>query len=140
MRSMLSHSFSVHTNAFDTDVSLSRYVDGWGRPGDTALVAIEGGHRVGVGWYRLFRRSAPGHGFVDDQTPELIVGVVPSRRSGGIAQLLLGELLERARLDAYRSVSVSLERDQPDVDLYAATGFDQVAASPLAVTLQYVFS
>ena len=47
------------------------YVKGWGRVGDTALIAIEDGFPVGAAWYRLFRRELPGYGFVDEETPEL---------------------------------------------------------------------
>ena len=48
--------------AFDTDVSISHYVDGWGRKGDAALVAMEGGHPVGAAWYRLFPSLTPATG------------------------------------------------------------------------------
>ena len=47
------------------------YVKGWGRPGDTALIAVEDAFPVGAAWYRLFRRDQPGYGFVDEETPEL---------------------------------------------------------------------
>ena len=45
----------------------SRYVRGWGRPGDTAVIALEGGFPVGAAWYRLFPASEPGYGFVDER-------------------------------------------------------------------------
>ena len=44
------------------------------------LIAMEGGNRLGAAWLRLFPASAPGYGFVDEQTPELTISVVPSRR------------------------------------------------------------
>ena len=105
----MAHAYNWHVNRFDTDVPIGRYVDGWGRPGDTALLAIEGGHRIGAGWFRLFRAAAPGYGFVDDATPELTIVVVPSRQGQGIGQLLLAGLIERAQADAYRGLSVSVE-------------------------------
>ena len=37
-----------------------RYVDGWGRAGDRALVAIDDFHPVGAAWYRLFSEAEPG--------------------------------------------------------------------------------
>jgi GNAT superfamily N-acetyltransferase len=108
---------------FDTEVPIGRYVDGWGRPGDTALLAIEGGHRVGAGWFRLFRESAPGYGFVDESTPEVTVVVVPSRQGEGIGQLLLAGLVERAQADAYRGLSVSVENKSDEIAAYEAAGF-----------------
>ena len=140
MRSMLTHAYNWHVNRLDTDIPLSAYVDGWGRKGDTALIAIEEGHRLGAGWFRLFRESAPGYGFVDDSTPEVTVVVVPSRQGQGIGQLLLAGLVERAQVDAYRALSVSVEKSGAEVEAYAAAGFEQVAESGYAVTMRRVLA
>ena len=59
---------------------VARYVKGWGKPGDTALIAVDDGFPVGAAWYRLFTRDHPGYGFVDEETPELAIAVVPNRR------------------------------------------------------------
>ena len=37
---------------------VSRYVEGWGRPGDRALILIEGFQPVAAAWYRLFTSDA----------------------------------------------------------------------------------
>jgi GNAT superfamily N-acetyltransferase len=136
MRSLLTHAYNWHVNRLDADVPIGRYVDGWGRPGDTALIAIEGGHRVGAAWFRLFRRSAPGYGFVDDQTPEVTVVVVPSRQGQGIGKLLLHGLIDRARDDAYRALSVSVERGAADVAAFEGEGFERVGETDHAVILR----
>jgi ribosomal protein S18 acetylase RimI-like enzyme len=104
------------------------YVKGWGRPGDTALIAIDEGFPVGAAWYRLFRRDQPGYGFVDEETPELAIAVVPSRRGRGIGDALLKELYERAKQDGYKAVSLSAERDnEPLVRYYEHKhGFERV--------------
>jgi hypothetical protein len=49
--------------------------DGWGRAGDTALVAEEERRPVGVVWYRFFTEAEHGEGFVDEDTPELATAV-----------------------------------------------------------------
>jgi len=85
------------------------YVKGWGRPGDTALIAVEDGFPVGAAWYRLFRSDQPGYGFVDEETPELAIAVVPSRRGRGIGDALLEALFERARAEGYHALSLSVE-------------------------------
>jgi GNAT superfamily N-acetyltransferase len=136
MRSMLTHAYNWHVNVFDTEVPIGRYVDGWGRAGDAALIAVEGGHRVGAGWFRLFRESAPAYGFVDEHTPELTVAVVPSRQGEGIGQQLLRGLLERARADAYLAVSVSVEKNHPEVAFYEAEGFEHIGEAAHAVVLR----
>jgi ribosomal protein S18 acetylase RimI-like enzyme len=104
------------------------YVKGWGRPGDTALIAIDDGFPVGAAWYRLFRRDQPGYGFVDEETPELAIAVVPSRRGLGIGDALLKELYKRAKEDGYDAVSLSAERDNaPLVSYYENKhGFERV--------------
>ena len=135
MRSMLTHAYNWHVNVFDTDVPIGRYVDGWGRSGDSALIAMDGGHRVGAGWIRLFRAAAPGYGFIDENTPELTVAVVPSRQGEGIGLQLLNGLLDRARADAYRAVSVSVEKVDPDLPHYEQAGFEHVDETAHAVTL-----
>jgi GNAT superfamily N-acetyltransferase len=137
MRSLLTHAYNWHVNVLETEVPIARYVAGWGRPGDTALLAIEAGHRVGAGWFRLFREAAPGYGFVDEQTPEVTVVVVPSRQGEGIGQLLLAGLVERAEADAYRALSVSIE--EKEIGDYEAAGFEQVAQSGHGVTMRRQF-
>lgn len=138
MRSMLTHAYNWHVNVFDTDVPIGRYVDGWGRPGDTVLIAMDGGHRVGAGWIRIFRETAPGYGFIDESTPELTVAVVPTRQGEGIGLELLRGLLDRARADAYRAVSVSVEKNHPEVAFFEGEGFEQVGETTHAVVLRRV--
>ena len=67
----------------------SRYVRGWGRPGDTAVVALEGGFAVGAAWYRALRRGRAGLRLRRRATPELAIAVVPSKRGHGIGEQLL---------------------------------------------------
>ncbi len=98
---------------------VSLYVKGWGRPGDTALIAVEDGFPVGAAWYRLFRRELPGYGFVDEETPELAIAVVPSRRGRGIGDALLNALYERAKTAGHQAVSLAAERgNEPLVSYY----------------------
>jgi len=136
LRSLLAHAYGWHVNRADSDVSISRYVDAWGRPGDAALVAMDEGHSVGASWYRLLSEDAPGFGFVDDRTPELTVVVVPTRQGEGIGEQLLDELIVRAELEGYPAISVSVARDdQTEVAIYESRGFLPVAETGNAVTL-----
>ena len=126
MRSMLAHAYGWHVNALDAEIPLTRYVDNWGRAGDVALVATETGHRVGAAWFRSFRAAEPGYGFVDEETPELTISVVPSRRKHGVGQELLDALLAKAREQGHTAVSLSVERDSPAVKFYERNGFEHV--------------
>lgn len=126
MRSMLAHAYAWRVNAFEADIPLSRYVDNWGRPGDLAVIAHETGNRVGAAWLRVFRQSEPGYGFVDENTPELSIAVVPSRRRHGLGQELMDALLAGARAAGHGAVSLSVEADSAAVGFYERNGFTHV--------------
>ncbi len=112
------------------------YVKGWGRAGDTALIAIDEGFPVGAAWYRLFKRDQPAYGFVDEETPELAIAVVPSRRGRGLGDALINALCTRALADGYRRLSLSVEREnEPLVDFYERQGFTRVREDGDSVTM-----
>jgi len=129
MRSMLAHAYAWRVNALDADIPLTRYVDNWGREGDLSLVAHETGNRVGAAWFRLFTADEPGYGFVDEQTPELSISVVPSRRRHGVGQELLDALLGKAKAVGHSAVSLSVEKDSPAVAFYERNGFEPAGES-----------
>ena len=62
---------------------------------------MEAGHSVGAAWYRLFTSLNPGYGFVDGDTPELTLVVVPTKQGQGIGKQLLDAVLERAKLEGF---------------------------------------
>jgi ribosomal protein S18 acetylase RimI-like enzyme len=122
MRSMLAHAYGWRVNALEAEIPLTRYVDNWGRAGDLALIAHETGNRVGAAWLRRFRESDAGYGFVDEETPELSIAVVPSRRRHGVGQELLDALLAKAGAEGYAAVSLSVEKDSRAVAFYERNG------------------
>lgn len=127
LRDMLRHAYYWRwADPELADLPLARYVEGWGRPGDAALVAVEGFQPVGAAWYRLFSAAEPGYGFLDEETPELTIAVVPSRRGRGYGNELLTALLQRAREEGYRRISLSVEPDNPALALYERHGFRKV--------------
>jgi GNAT superfamily N-acetyltransferase len=134
LRDMLRHAYA--NASLVGDLPVSRYVDRWGRPGDTAVVGLEGATPVGAAWFRFYRADEPGFGFVDEQTPELSIAVVPSRRHHGYGSTLLKELLTRAREAGCRSISLSVDRDNPAIGLYRRFGFEEVASSDNNVTMR----
>ena len=85
LRDMLRHAYYWRERAprDPMEGSVQRYVMSWGRAGDAAVIAYDEAGNVGAAWYRLFKEKEPGYGFVDEQTPELSIAVVPSRRGHG---------------------------------------------------------
>ena len=111
LRDMLRHAYHWRM-AQDPDLPVYSYVQNWGRPGDAGVVAFDGLNVHGAAWYRLFSDDEPGFGFVDEQTPELTIAVVPSHRGHGGGGELLAALLDRARADGYAQISLSAESGQ----------------------------
>jgi GNAT superfamily N-acetyltransferase len=74
---------------------LAKYIVGWGRPGDAAVIAeTVGGVPAGAAWYRLFTADQSGYGFIDPAIPELGIAVLPAYRSRGIGGALIDALLQ----------------------------------------------
>lgn len=140
LRDMLRHAFYWRTPVGDEEPPLTRYVRGWGRPGDRSLIAIDDFVPVGAAWYRLFTPEEAGFGFVDEQTPELAIAVVPSRRGRGFGHELLSALLDRAREDGFNAISLSVAKDNPARHLYENYGFEQVREDDGAVVMRAALS
>jgi GNAT superfamily N-acetyltransferase len=136
LRSLLAFAYNWHVTHFETDISISHYVDGWGRKGDTSVVAMEDGHSVGAAWFRLFPEDSPGYGFLDAETPELTLVVVPTKQHLGIGEQLLDALVERARGEGYEALSVSVQRGDPDEERYIEHGFAEVREDGETLTLR----
>jgi ribosomal protein S18 acetylase RimI-like enzyme len=136
LRDMLRHAFYWRTPVGDTEPPLTRYVNDWGRPGDHSLIAFDEFVPVGAAWYRLFTEAIPGFGFVDEQTPELAIAVVPNRRGRGYGHELLSGLLDCARKDGFAAISLSVAKDNPARHLYENYGFAEVREDDGAVVMR----
>src|SRR5512133_2100171 len=89
---------------------LAHYVRQWGqKPGDLGVLAAlnASNQPVGAAWLRTFSRLDPGYGFVDEQTPELSVALLPAYRGQGLGSTMLKVLLEGAA-QIFTAVSLSV--------------------------------
>jgi GNAT superfamily N-acetyltransferase len=115
---------------------IAHYASGWGQPGDYGLVAVDAasGRPVGAAWLRLLAGEIAGFGYVDDETPELSIALVPEYRGRGIGATLMKELLAYA--DArYTAVSLSVDPRYPAMRLYERLGFAPVGVNGGSVTM-----
>ena len=103
--------------ALDTVLAVpenARYIEGWGRTGDTAFVrarplATSRSARRGCA---RFTAAEPGYGYVADDVPELSIAVYPEFRGQRVGTLLLGSVIARAERDRTRAISLSVNREQ----------------------------
>lgn len=106
---------------------LAKYVQDWGRKSDRAILAINAQTPIGAAWYRLFSADNPGYGYVDDNTPEIAIALLPQYRNKGIGKSLILHLLEQAKADGYRQISLSCDPTNDNaLHLYQKLGFEQV--------------
>ena len=105
---------------------IRRYIQGWGRDGDMALIAHAGGRPLGAAWCRLFLEVEPGYGFLEASIPEVSIAVVPESRRQGVGSVLLKALLKQTRQDGVPALSLSVSKTNPARFLYEKHGFVQV--------------
>ena len=107
---------------------ISRYVEGWGRVGDTGFVAQDKKNRalLGAAWLRRPTDKS-------DALPELALAVKPEHRRHGIGTALLTQLV-RANPN-HSTISVSFVAGKPVLRLYERFGFKVVEQRPDAVVM-----
>jgi len=116
---------------------VGRYVNDWGRADDRGFLAIDAETRqpVGAVWLRLMTEAAPGYGYVDDQTPELSIAVLPQYRGAGVGTRLLTHMLRETE-SIYKAISLSVSSDNPAVRLYERAGFEVMSRTGASLTMR----
>ena len=108
----------------EQDSTAWRYLDGWQRPTDFGMLAVDDATSVGVGWARSLRQSDAGYGYVDDTIPELTMAVARGYRGRGIGTDVLSALIEAARELDLPGLSLSVEDGNIGArKLYVRAGF-----------------
>ena len=109
----------------------ARYVNEWGRPGDSGFVAHDPGQPkpLGAVWFRY--PQEPNHG---GAVPELAFAVRSEHRRRGIGAALLTYLV-KANPEC-SAVAIPVSPDNPAVRLYERFGFKVVNQEPHAVLMR----
>ncbi|MEV6097938.1 GNAT family N-acetyltransferase [Nocardia sp. NPDC051981] len=108
--------------------NVARYVQDWGAAGDLGVVGGTDGVLLGAAWLRRFTAENAAFGYVDDDTPELAIGVAPEGRGTGLGTKLMTSLLDAAR-EQYDAVSLSVRLENPARRLYERFAFVDVPGS-----------
>ena len=118
---------------------IKKYHEGWGRNGDTALIALNSNDQaVGAVWYRLFNESNKGYGYVDSNTPELGIAVAEEVRGMGVGTLLMKKIIHQAISEGYKSISLSVDPENSNaVHIYKKLGFENYGVSGTSITMMY---
>jgi len=116
---------------------LSKYIVGWGRPGDAGVIAVsDSGENLGAAWCRLFSEADHGYGFVSGDIPELGIAVRRPYRGQGVGRRLMHGLIALAREQGTRGLSLSVEDgNSRAASLYHSIGFTPVGRSGTAWTM-----
>jgi ribosomal protein S18 acetylase RimI-like enzyme len=115
---------------------LAKYVEQWGKTGDIAFIAVDSkkDSLIGAIWLRLLEGSQKGYGYVNDETPEVGVAVLPEYRGQGIGTQLFEGLFEAASV-LYNAISLSVSKGNPAQKLYESLGFEVFAEDETAITM-----
>lgn len=120
------HQDGVTHDDIRDDPYLARYVQGWGRRGDLGVIGEKGGDLVGAAWVRLLVGEEQNDiSFVDAETPELAIAVLPGWEGNGHGTTLMRELIARSR-GVYPGMVLTVREVNPAVRLYERLGFQTV--------------
>ena len=103
---------------------IKKILSGWGKKGDTAIIAkLTKKQKIGAAWFRYWSSENHSFGFVDENTPEIGMAVIPEYRRRGVGRKLLEVLIARATEQNTTALSLSVAKNNPAVNLYKENGF-----------------
>lgn len=103
---------------------VSKALADWGkREGDTAVVATVDSIPIGAAWYRYWTEGNFTRGCLDENTPELVIGVHSDYRHQGVGTKMIEWLIDCASKHSIQRLSLSVSKDNYAINLYRQQGF-----------------
>src|SRR3954470_16624690 len=114
----------------------ARYVEGWGREGDSGFVVSDKltGEVLGAVWLRVPQADAAGQAAAGESIPELAFAVKPGQRKRGLGAALLTQLVKAN--PHHSAISIRASANNPAVRLYERFGFEIVSDTHGTVTMR----
>jgi ribosomal protein S18 acetylase RimI-like enzyme len=109
---------------------IQKYIEHYGiYKSDIGVYALVDNKIAGAAWVRLLNSEKNrGFGFVDDQTPELVLGVKPEFRKQGVGTKIMEQLMSEVAM-SFEKISLCVADDNPAIKLYERLGFTKVENS-----------
>lgn len=123
---------------FLNQLNISKYLNGFClKTSDAGFIAEdEKNQLVAAAWFRLFDNDNKGYGYINDDIPELSIAVLKEYRGKGVGTKMLKALIEKAKLDGYPSISLSVDPENSAYRLYVKEGFVKVGVSGTSWTMR----
>jgi len=122
---------SVNKPSFEEGLAypeVNKSLADWGeRDGDTAVVATTSSFPVGAAWYRFWTDGNFINGYIDENTPVLVIGVQSDFRYRGIGKRMIEWLIDYASKHSIQKLSLSVSKDNYALNLYKQQGFLEYA-------------
>lgn len=94
---------------------------------DYGLVAEVDGNIVGMVWTRITFGEFTGYGYIDDQTPEFCVSLLPEYQGKGIGTKLMLAMIEHLKQSGYERTTLSVNiHNTSAMHLYEKCGFKKI--------------
>lgn len=103
------------------------YWDNWGEEKeDWCLVSVVDNKIAGAVWIRTFQGKLKGCGYIDEQTPEIVIALFAAYRNKGIGTQMMNQMIAWMKSEGYAQVSLSITKGNPAIRLYERLGFRTV--------------
>lgn len=87
---------------------------------DLCVVAVQNNQIIGAAWTRII----PAYGYLDDETPELAISLLPEFRGYGIGTKLMDKLFTLLKNNGYTKTSLSVQKENLAFKLYQRLGYE----------------